>query len=111
MKELRQELLVFSRDEVDKALFALEQAGAIVLGTGDLLSLSEEDREAALEDPRGPIVSVTAGNPRSEDGMPEAVCPDGSPSGDVVLDEEEAVSEEPPPEPEPEDASSEEVSQ
>ena len=87
--ELRAELRDFARSEVDAALRALEYAGAIVLGTSDPAAFSQEDREAALDDPRGPLVLAFAGKLPSQDSVPDAVCPDGSPSSDLIIELEE----------------------
>jgi transposase InsO family protein len=87
--ELRAELKDLSRADVDGALRALEYAGAIAMGTSDPAAFTADDRAAALDDPiRGPLVFVTLGKLPIREVVPEAVCPDGSPTGELPPDDD-----------------------
>ena len=83
------------RADLDATLLELDRVGAVALGRAvDLAALADRDREAALQDPfRGLLVyassSLGATKAADEAALPEAVCPDGSPSADFIINEGE----------------------
>jgi transposase InsO family protein len=86
---LREELKDLSRSEIDAALLALEEAEAISLAPSDPSVCTASDRESALVDPvRGLLVVAFPRKVPGPETMPDAVCPDGSPTGELPPDDD-----------------------